>query len=230
LANPTISRVRWARTFRVIPSRYPPIDLFERVADPADWERLAALEGLTNSRLRDELGEINLVPPERRVSGPGASYVMAAFTHLNSRGSRFSDGRFGIYYASNEQDGAIAETVHHMAKFYGETSDPPHREDMRVLVGQIDANLHDIRVGQQWDVCHAPDDYTASRALARSLRDGGSNGIVYRSVRRSGAENFGAFWPDVVSCPVQGAHLQYEWDGNRITRYFDYSSGKWIVM
>ena len=33
-------------------------------------------------------------PPEERVkSGPGAScYVMAAFTHINPKGSRFSDG------------------------------------------------------------------------------------------------------------------------------------------
>jgi hypothetical protein len=59
-----------------------------------------ALEQLTNPRVRDEVGDIALVPPEERVSGPGASYVMAAFTHVNPKGSRFSDGSFGVYYVA----------------------------------------------------------------------------------------------------------------------------------
>jgi hypothetical protein len=230
LADPPIVRLRWEQTFRIVPSRYPPIPLFERVADPADWDRLAALAIRTDPRLRDEWGEISLVPPARRVAGPGASHAMAPFTHLNPNGSRFSDGQFGVYYASNQQEGAIAETVHHMAAFYRATSDPPHREDMRVLIGQIDADLHDIRTGADWEACHAPEDYSESRALARTLRAAGSNGIVYRSVRRAGAENFGAFWPDVVSCPIEASYLQYDWDGSRIGRYFDFSRDLWVAL
>ena len=147
---PPVASVAWQRTFRIIPSRYPPIDLFERVADPADCDHLNDLETLTNSRVRNEWGEIALVPLGRRVAGPGASWVMAPFTHLNPKGSRFSDGTYGVYYAANSQEGAIRETVHHMGKFYAETADPPHREDMRVLVGSIDAPLHDIRGDASW--------------------------------------------------------------------------------
>jgi hypothetical protein len=226
---PPLRRLTWHRSFRIIPSRYPPIHLFERIADPADWEDLAALEMLTNSRVRDEIGEITLVPVDRRVSGPGASWVMAAFTHPNPRGSRFSDGSFGVYYAGNSQEVAIAETVHHMGKFYAATSDPPHREDMRVLVGAIDAMLHDIRSGSQWQRAHDPDDYSTSQALAKSLR-GGSNGIAYNSVRYRGGENFAAFWPDVVKLPIQGPHLQYDWDGSKIGRYYDYSLDTWFDL
>ena len=86
-------RVGWPRAWRIIASRHPPIDLFERLTpDPAIWEALIALEELTNPRVRDEVGDIALVAPEDRVSGPGASYVMASFTHRNPKGSRFSDG------------------------------------------------------------------------------------------------------------------------------------------
>ena len=89
-------RVQWSHAWRVIASRYPPIRLFERLTpDPAVWDALIALEQLTNPRVRDEVGEIALVSPDERVSGPGASYVMAAFTHVNPNGSRFSDGSFG---------------------------------------------------------------------------------------------------------------------------------------
>ena len=51
-----VSEVRWQPCFRVISSRFPPIDLFERVASPEDWEALYWLESLTNPRLRDEVG------------------------------------------------------------------------------------------------------------------------------------------------------------------------------
>ena len=37
-------RVRWKSAYRLVPSRYPPIDLFERIADPDDWQLLFELE------------------------------------------------------------------------------------------------------------------------------------------------------------------------------------------
>jgi len=95
-------RIDWPFAWRIIASRYPPIALFERLtADAAVWDALIALEQLTNPRVRDEIGEIALVAPDQRVSGPGAGYVMASFTHLNPKGSRFSDGTYGVYYAAS---------------------------------------------------------------------------------------------------------------------------------
>jgi hypothetical protein len=52
---------------------------------------------MTNPRLREEAGNLTLVPLEDRVSGPGTTPIMAAFTHLNPEGSRFSGGSFGVY-------------------------------------------------------------------------------------------------------------------------------------
>lgn len=224
-ALPPISRVRWPKAHRIVASRYPPIQLFERLTDdPAEWELLAEIESLTNPRVRDELGEIHLVPPEERVSGPGASWVMAAFTHVNPRGSRFSDGSYGVYYAARELETAIAETTFHMGRFYAQTADPPHAEDMRVLTGRIDARLHDLRGdAPAWRSCLDPEDYTASRAL----RAAGSNGLAYPSVRRRAGACVGAFRPKAVGLPVQDRHLQYYWDGARISRYFDYATERW---
>lgn len=230
LPTPPCSKVFWNPTFRIIPTRYPPIDLFERVAPPEDWDAIANLEMLTNPRLRQEWGEISLVPVERRVSGPGASWVMAAFTHLNPAGSRFTDGSYGVYYASKEIETAIAETVYHMELFYTSTSDEPHREDMRVLLGAIDATLHDIRDGSTWESAYHPTDYGNSQTLALALRARGSDGIVYNSVRRSDGENIAAFWPDVVSIPIQGDPLAYEWNGRTISRYFDYQDETWVGL
>jgi hypothetical protein len=230
--TPPERRVRWPAAHRILPSRYPPIQLFERLTDsPGEWELLAEVESLTNPRLRDEIGEIRLVPLEERVSGPGASWVMASFTHLNPQGSRFSDGSYGVYHAARELKTAIAETTFHLGRFYAATGDPPHAEDMRVLSGRIDARFHDLRGGDpRWRACLDPDDYSASRALGRSLRAAGSNGVVWPSVRRTGGQCLGAFRPRAVGIPVQGRHLRYSWDGRQISRYFDYAEERWVSL
>jgi hypothetical protein len=230
--EPPQRRVRWHEAHRILPSRYPPIQLFERLTDdPAAWEMLAEIESLTNPRVRDEIGEIRLVPPAERVSGPGASWVMASFTHINPHGSRFSDGSYGVYYAARELPTAIAETVFHLGRFYAATADPPHAETMRVLIGKLDASFHDLRGGAAaWAAVLQPGDYTASRALGRRLRASGSNGIVYPSVRRAGGQCVGAFRPKAVGLPIQARHLQYVWDGRRISRYFDYAEDRWVAI
>ena len=112
-----VSEVRWQPCFRVISSRFPPIHLFERVAGAEDWEALYWLESLTNPRLRDDVGEIELVPREDRIFGPGASVIMAPFTHLNPEGSRFADDTFGAFYAAASLDTSIAETRYHREIF-----------------------------------------------------------------------------------------------------------------
>jgi hypothetical protein len=212
--------------------RFPPADLFERLsADPAEWEVLAEIEALTNPRLRDEIGLIQLVPPEERVSGPGASWIMAAFTHLNPNGSRFSNGSYGVYYAEREIETAIAETTYHLGRFYAATDDPPPAEDMRVLVGPIAAAFHDLRQApEQWVPLLDPDSYAASQPFGRRLRGQGSSGIVYPSRRRPDGECLGVFRPRAVRPPAQGRHLRYYWDGTRISRCFDYASESWIGL
>jgi hypothetical protein len=49
-------------------------------------------------------------------------------------------------------------------------------------------------------------------------------------VRRAGGQCVGAFRPKAVGLPIQGRHLQYQWDGSRISRYFDYAEDRWVVM
>lgn len=217
-------RVSWKATYRLIPSRFPPIDLFERVASSDDWEMLYALEGLTNPRLRDEAGNIQLVPPARRVTGPGASIVMAPFTHASkSRPSRFTDGAFGIYYAGNAFNTALLEVAFHMGRFHSSTSDPPLTGTYRSYKGSIDKVMHDIRGDQYAHLLSADtNEYPRSQAFAKVLRNAGSNGIVYPSVRHARGQCIAAFWPNVVSIPFQDRHVQLRWDGARMAGWFEY--------
>jgi hypothetical protein len=228
-----ISRIVWPQAWRIVASRYPPIDLFERLTpDPAVWEALIALEQLTNPRVRDDVGEIALVPPADRVAGPGASYVMASFTHVNPKGSRFSDGSYGVYYAASELETAIAETVFHFESFARDSGDPPRMEDMRVLLGAIDEDFEDVAALAEplRSRILDPVSYAVAQAYACDLRDGGANGVTYPSVRRPAGECVGAFKPRAVGLPRQERHLKYRWNGDRVDRYFDYMHDIWVEL
>lgn len=211
---PRLARVDWPEAWRLVPSRFPPQGVFDRIARPEDLEALYLLESLTNPRLREELGQLQLVPRARRVSGPGTQPVMAAFTHLNPAGSRFSDGSYGVFYAARTLDTAIAETMHHRAAFMAATREPAMNIEMRCYRTAIHARLHDLRRG--WQAMLRPDDYGPPQALARTLRTEGSDGVVYPSVRHAGGQCVGVFHPDVVAPCVQARHLVYYWDGQRI--------------
>ena len=231
--EPRARRVSWRRATRIVAARYPPIDLFERVSsDPSVWEALIAAEQLVNPRVRDAVGEIRLVPAGERVSGPGASYVMAAFTHRNPAGSRFSDGSFGVYYAGRTLRTAVRETAFHLGRFAADSRDPPRYEDMRVLVGRIEQRFADVAALPEAERMAVldPDAYAAGQALGAVLRAAGANGVVYPSVRDPGGECVGAFKPSAVGIPVPGPNLKYHWDGTRVARYFDYGSREWVAV
>jgi hypothetical protein len=217
-----VTPVTWTPSWRIIPSRFPPIQLFERVADPGDLEAIIAVESLTNPRLRDEIGDIRLVPQEDRVSGPGASIIMAAFTHLNPEGSRFGDGSFGVFYAARDLDTAIAETKYHRERFMRATDQGRMELDMRVYLIDLTGDLHDLR-GRRNDYpkIYDPDNYAAGQQLAASLRKQGSDGIAYDSVRRGGGECVAVFRPRLLSNCRQERHLCYVWNGSRIVSLYE---------
>lgn len=220
-----IARVRWARSFRLVPSRFPPVGLFDRVARPEDLDAVFAAEALTNDRLREEAGELALVPREERISGPGTTPVMAAFTHLNPDGSRFSDGTFGVYYAAREMETAIAERAYHSAIFLARTAEPAGEVDLRSYVARIDAELVELRGHgrRRRNDLLDPASYRDSQAFGRARHAEGAGGIVYDSVRRREGQCVAIFRPRLVKDCRQGAHVCLVWDGRAVTGWYEKS-------
>lgn len=217
--TPPPRRLRWAQACRIVPTRHPTVYLYDRVADAADFDALYALEALTNERLREETGEVGRVPLADRAFGPGSGPIMAAFTHVNPLGSRFADGRFGVFYAARERATAVAETSFHHARFLAATAEPPMHLPMRLYHVAIDGRLHDLRSGHE--AVHDPNDYAASRALGARLRAAGSDGVAYRSVRHAGGQCVGLFRPRAASACVHAAILLYAWDGAAFTDVYE---------
>jgi hypothetical protein len=218
-ADIPVSRVAWKGAVRIIRSTFPPIDLFEDIADPADWPLLISAEQKTNPRIMSTIGNLDLVPVDRRVGGNGASYLMAPFTHVSpNRPSRFTDGSYGVLYVADRFETALFETIHHHARFMARTREAPGwTSQFREIAMSVDADLHDLRstAGEPVPALD-PDSYAASQALARALRIAGSDGLAYPSIRHAGGECAALFYPDCVSNPIQGRHLDYHWDGARV--------------
>jgi len=203
-----------AQTYRLVPSHFPPIRLFEDLLDPAELDAAYALEGLTNPRLRQQAGDISLVAPLDRVTGQGTSAIMAAFTHLGEP-SRFSDGRYGIYYAGLDLDTAVIESQHRRAHFLQATNEPAQVLTMRCYRCQVDAQLVDARALHE---LHQPDNYSPAQAFGRRQRDAQQWGILYRSVRNHGGECVAILRPPALVPPAnQSIHLQFHWSGTEFS-------------
>ncbi|HTJ25817.1 MAG TPA: RES family NAD+ phosphorylase [Candidatus Limnocylindria bacterium] len=211
------SRVTWRPSYRLIAARLPRLDIFETIADPADLPAVLELEALTNPRLSPTIGPLQAIPVEDRIVGPGAAFVMAAFAYPTV--GRFTDGRYGAYYAAGDLETAIAEVSYHRARFAAATPTPPMDFDERVIEAEIDAELVDLRGESRESPIYDPnpEHYAHGQACAAEARAAAAQGIVYTSVRRAGGECVAIFVPRLVRNARTTGYVGLRWDGKRIT-------------
>lgn len=199
--------------------------MFENHTRPEAMGALWALIAATNDRLLEEAGDLNLVLEEDRVSVHGATIVMAAFTHIGQK-ARFNDETFGMYYAGRSQETAIRETVHQREIIAQDAGLSSTEFSLRVFIGTVKKHLHDVRA-VKYKFLHdrkpRPEDHPRAQKFALQLRETGSWGLVYNSVRHNGGECIAAFRPPAISLPTQAAHLIYVWNGKKITEVYQRS-------
>ena len=107
---------------------------------------------------------------------------------------------------------ALREVAYHRGRFHAQTRDEPTRTTFKTIEAGIDKVLHDIRAGDWSDLLDPdPASYAMPQAFAAGLRETGSLGIVYPSVRHRTGECVAAFWPNVMTtgrgqthCPAVG--------------------------
>jgi hypothetical protein len=216
-----VKPVAWRPAYRIIDSRHPFVGIYDRVADPVQLAQFAEVEALTNERLLDELGILALVRPSDRVSGPGTTPIMAAFTH--ARASRFSNGTFGVYYAAKRRDTAVAEVRHHKERFLRESGEASIDLDMRVYAADIHGRFEDVRTREMSDAIYQPDSYEASKRFGLGVYEANvADGIAYRSVRdhSRAADCVAVFRPRCITNCVPVAYLGFRWNGSAITESF----------
>ena len=198
---------------RVIASNYPPLDLYEDVASPEDFEVAIEYEMITSDRATDELGRILAIDPEDRLLGPGSTPVMAAFAYPNQY-ARFNTTDHGAYYAAETLKGALSEHGHHWLNNFladAQISESPEPMMMvREYTNQLARPIHDIRDRATYQFAFHDSDYTESQKFSAMLRENeDSNGVLYESLRLEGCLCIAAFKPAAVTSCIQGRHFQY---------------------
>ncbi|WP_372742844.1 RES family NAD+ phosphorylase [Neptunomonas sp.] len=205
------------KSYRLVNSKFPPISLFDDVANADEFESLYALQALTNPRLKNEVGDLQLIPQSEIPFGIcGCSYATAPFTHVNPDGSRFSDGSFGVLYLADYMETALAEVKHHQQLYWSNVPELCYeRFVFRGLVCVFDeARIIDGLAIRSDDAIYAPEDYTAARALGHVLKKRKDTGIRYHSVRKQGAICWGLMTPQHVISIQQAAHYEMVWNGS----------------
>ena len=213
---PTAARVR-GRAHRLVPSRFPPIGVFDRVASPADAIDAMLLESLTNDRVRTALERASVMPESDWVVGvPGATIVMAAFLHAAPEGGRFNGPRLGAWYAARDLQTAVRETIyHHTRRIAASAMGFDATITMREFVTALDARLIDLRARRDaFPALYDSDDYTVSQRFGEARRQAGDIGIVWNSVRRPSGECVVIYRPRLLLPVTQGQHLEYRWHGS----------------
>lgn len=204
------------RAYRLVNSKFPPIAIFDDVASADEFEELYALQALTNPRLANQAGRLELIPRGDIPFGiPGCSYAAAPFTHVNPDGSRFSDGSFGVLYLADCMETAIIEVRYHQQAYWSNVPELRYeRFVFRGLTVRFDEEgALDALTVSRTDPIYSPTTYQAARPLGRSALEAGATGIRYHSVRQAGGVCWGLLTPRQVSSVVQTAHYEMIWSG-----------------
>lgn len=195
-------------SYRLIPSQFPPIGLFETVTRAADLEAVMELVGWTNDRLVAD--RIQRLPEEEWVYGmPNASIVMAAFLHVAPGGMRFNGPDLGAWYAADDLKTAAAEVGHHLRREAVARGVATMARTYRCYAAILLGDYLDIR-GEQTlrpDVYDGTS-YAASQVFGEQVRSKGGAGILFDSVRLSGGVNIVAHRPRNIRDVVQADHFE----------------------
>jgi hypothetical protein len=195
-------------SYRLIPSQFPPIGLFETVTRAADLEAVMELVGWTNDRLVAD--RIQRLPEDQWVYGvANASIVMAAFLHVAPGGMRFNGPDLGAWYAADDLRTAAAEVGHHLRREALARGVATMARTYRSYSAALIGDYLDIR-GEQTlrpDVYDGTS-YAASQVLGEEVRSSGGAGILYDSVRLRGGVAIVAHRPRNIQGVVQADHFE----------------------
>ena len=220
LNNIPLRRVDWPDAFRLIPSRFPPVELYEPVAPKEDWDALKRVEAMTNPRLREKGGAGLLLPEDRVVE---QNWLVAPFAYPDPEPSLYSDGSYGVCVIAQSLHSALLISIRRREDFLSRTKEPPTRLVMRVIKAPICAKLHDLTQSPKMDAG------VSARPLVQQLRQAKSYGFLLVGPK-GGKDRLAIILRPTAFVPpaVQAEHYCFIWNGERIHQIFAFKEGQVI--
>lgn len=201
----------------LIPSRFPPIALYERIA-AGRHDAIAAVEDLTNPRLRERariLGATSGKEPP-----PLQNWNHAPFAYPNPDGTRFFGPTRPALELADDVQTALAVSVAKREAFLTRTDEAPLDLDMRVLTRTVAGRVAD---GRAWDPGLSRDErWRRGEAVLAA----GADGILFRCPERPSSTCIAIVNGGTLERAVQCDHFRFIWDGRRIRALYSFTDGK----
>ena len=208
---------------RLIPSRFPPIALYERLG-PTELGAVAAdLESKTNPRLQSKARLLGQNADLTEVSPRLQNWNHAPFAYRNPEGSTFLAPAYGVLEVASGVRPALALALRRREVFLERTEEPPIAVEMRLLKNEVRgdfADLTDMPISN---------DQSERWAFGRELYEAGEEGVIFRRLEPPQIVVLAIFDNRVLGPGVQATHYRFVWDGKTICKIYDFNDGAEIL-
>lgn len=195
--------------FRLIPSRFPPVPVYEGLVASDRLEALAELESLTNPRLKSEARLSRTAD-----GGPNANRLqnwnLAPFAYGNPEGSTFFGEECSCLELTHDRQTALAVAVAKRERFLSRTGEAPIGLDMRLLKTPVKGRFWDLR----------PLGLIADRDQRLEIgrtAPVGADGILFRTAERPSGLALSVLNGECLGRSLQATHYRFVWDGTAIS-------------
>lgn len=210
--------------FALIPSRFPPVPLYRRIAGGHDDE-VAAIAELHNPRLKEKQHVLGHTGTAQSEASPRfQNWNHAPFAYSNPEGSWFFDRFVRCLEMSQDKQTALAVSVAKRERFLQRTSEEAIGLDMRMLSRRVFGSFLDA----QSVPASTPLDgrrRLGVELLARAKSDGLA-GVLFRSIERPTGTRICVLNGDVLDRAIQGQHFRYSWDGSRVSSLYAFDNSR----
>lgn len=197
--------------FRLIPSRFPPVSVYEGLVANDRIADLVEVENTTNPRLQSEqrLRAAYPDPAEPKLQ----NWNLAPFKYLNPEGSRFFDPTRPALEMADDRQTALAMSVARRQIFLSRTAEGPIGLDMRMFKTPVKGRFLDFR--------NHPLDLSREERweLGRQV-DAEADGVVYHPPERPSATCYAVLRGDILGRTLQTVHYRFVWNGTRISKLY----------
>lgn len=207
---------------RLIPSRFPPVDVYERFGTPELRAMAKEVEDKTNPRLRAKAWLLGKAPYLGETSPRLQNWNHAPFAYRNPEGSTFLNAGYGVLEVMRGERAALAWSLQRREVFLERTREPPIGLDMRLLVTGICGDFADL-TNASIDM-----DETERWKLGDQLLKDGASGVLFHRPEQLEALALAIFDNRVLGRSIQSSHYRFVWDGSSIASVYDFTDGKEI--
>jgi hypothetical protein len=206
---------------RLIPSKFPTIDVYDRLQSDELRAVAQQLEELTNPRLAAKARLTRGAACGDIDSPQLQNWNHAPFAYPNPEGTYFLGPAYRVMEVAGDGRAALAWAILRRETFMSRTNEPPAGLDMRMITNRIRADVVDLR-GAPHDI-----DQAGRWEIGRHYYDRSAAGILFRHPEILGAEFLSVFDPAALAAKgVQATHYRFRWDGSRIPLIYDFDTGQ----